>query len=78
METEFVPMRRSLHEKDVVADVPLIALTAAAIAESIPCRRCDKCDSEMTHLSDLPPLAASPPIRIFRCYVCNHVVSEDR
>ena len=46
--------------------------------ETVPQRRCDKCDAEMTHLSDLPPLSAAPPVRIFRCYDCNHVVSEDR
>jgi hypothetical protein len=46
--------------------------------ETVPQRRCDKCDAEMTHLSDLPAFSAAPPVRIFRCYVCNHVVSEDR
>jgi hypothetical protein len=75
---EFVQMRRVVHKKDVVADVPMAALTMASADETVPRRRCDKCDAEMTHLSDLPPLSAAPPIRIFRCYVCNHVVSEDR
>ena len=72
-------MRRSVHEEVAVADEsPMTMRTMAPTDESVPQRRCDKCDSEMTHLSDLPPLSASPPIRIFRCYVCNHVVSEDR
>jgi DNA-directed RNA polymerase subunit M/transcription elongation factor TFIIS len=70
-------MRRSIH-KDVAADAAMAAMTMASIDETIPTRRCDKCDAEMTHLSDLQPLSASPPLRIFRCYVCNHVVSEDR
>jgi hypothetical protein len=32
----------------------------------------------MTHLSDLQPIVGSPAMRIFRCYACNHVVSEER
>jgi hypothetical protein len=54
----------------------LLAMTPSD--EAAPQRRCDKCDAEMTHLSDLPAFSAAPPVRIFRCYVCNHVVSEDR
>jgi hypothetical protein len=56
----------------------MTAQTMAPTDETVPRRRCDKCDAAMTHLSDLPPLAASPAIRIFRCYACNHVVSEAR
>jgi len=44
----------------------------------VPSRTCDKCDANMTHLSDLQPIVGSAAMRIFRCYVCNHVVSEDR
>ena len=43
-----------------------------------PIRRCDGCSAQMTHLSDLPGSLRGPPVRIFRCYSCNHVVSEDR
>jgi hypothetical protein len=43
-----------------------------------PSRACDKCDADMTHLSDLQPIIGSAAMRIFRCYACNHVVSEDR
>jgi hypothetical protein len=32
----------------------------------------------MTHLSDLQPIVGSAAMRIFRCYACNHVVSEAR
>ncbi len=43
-----------------------------------PSRTCDKCGADMTHLSDLQPIIGSAAMRIFRCYACNHVVSEDR
>jgi hypothetical protein len=42
-----------------------------------PSRICEKCDAEMTHLSDLPSFVARSAIRIFRCYVCDNVVSEE-
>jgi hypothetical protein len=53
-------------------------LDIPALMVATPHRRCDKCDAAMTHLSDLPAFSTAPPVRIFRCYVCNHVVSEDR
>jgi len=43
-----------------------------------PSRTCDKCGADMTHLSDLQPIIGSAAMRIFRCYACNHVVSEER
>jgi hypothetical protein len=43
-----------------------------------PSRICEKCDAEMTHLSDLPSFVGRAAIRIFRCYVCDNVVSEER
>ena len=43
-----------------------------------PSRTCDKCGADMTHLSDLQPIVGSAAMRIFRCYACNHVVSEKR
>ena len=43
-----------------------------------PSRICEKCDAEMTHLSDLPSFLERSAIRIFRCYVCDAVVSEER
>jgi hypothetical protein len=42
-----------------------------------PSRSCEKCASEMTHLTDLPSLLGATAVRIFRCYACNSVVSED-
>jgi len=44
----------------------------------IPARICEKCDEEMVHLSDLPSYLGRAAIRIFRCYVCNNVISGDR
>ena len=44
----------------------------------VPSRVCEKCGAAMTHLSDLQPIVGSAAMRIFRCYSCNHVVSEDR
>jgi hypothetical protein len=41
-----------------------------------PTRTCDKCTAEMTHLADLPAYQGRDAIRVFRCYVCNNVVSE--
>jgi hypothetical protein len=46
-------------------------------ASNIRSRICEMCNWEMTHLSDLPPYLGRTAIRIFRCYVCNNVVSED-
>jgi hypothetical protein len=31
----------------------------------------------MTHLSDLPPFLGRASVRVFRCYRCDRVVSED-
>jgi hypothetical protein len=39
-------------------------------------RRCDKCDAAMKQLGELPALSIRPAIKIFRCYVCDHVVSD--
>jgi len=47
-------------------------------ASNVPSRICESCDAEMTHLSDLPSYLGRAAIRIFRCYICNNVVSEDR
>ena len=58
----------------------MAATDAIAPSDSpdVPSRVCDKCDADMTHLSDLQPMIGSPAMRIFRCYACNHVVSEER
>jgi hypothetical protein len=46
--------------------------------KDVPMRRCDQCSGEMTHLSDLKARLGFRPLRVFRCYDCNHVVSEER
>jgi hypothetical protein len=43
----------------------------------VPSRICEKCAAAMTHLSDLQPMIGSAAMRVFRCYVCNHVISEE-
>ncbi len=52
--------------------------TAPSAHPDVPSRTCDKCDADMTHLSDLQPIIGSAAMRIFRCYSCNHVISEER
>ena len=49
----------------------------ASDSPDVPSRVCDKCEAAMTHLSDLRPMVGSAAMRIFRCYACNHVVSEE-
>jgi hypothetical protein len=39
-------------------------------------RRCEKCDTDMRQLGELPALSIHAAIRIFRCYGCDHVVAE--
>jgi hypothetical protein len=45
--------------------------------QAIERRTCENCSAEMKHLSDLPSLKCRAAIRIFCCYFCNNVVSED-
>lgn len=52
--------------------------TTPSDGPDVPSRACDKCDADMTHLSDLQPIIGSAAMRVFRCYACNHVVSEAR
>ena len=44
--------------------------------QSNPVRRCDKCATEMKQLGQLPALSIRAAIRVFRCYACDHVVSD--
>jgi hypothetical protein len=39
-------------------------------------RRCEKCDAAMKQLAELPALSIRAAIKVFRCYVCDHVVSD--
>jgi hypothetical protein len=40
-------------------------------------RSCDECAAEMKHLGDLPSYLGAAAMRVFRCYVCSNVVSEE-
>lgn len=39
-------------------------------------RRCEKCNAAMKQLAELPALSIRAAIKVFRCYVCNHVVAD--
>ncbi len=39
-------------------------------------RRYEKCDAAMKQLAALPALSIRAAIRVFRCYACDHVVSD--
>jgi len=41
-----------------------------------PSRSCEKCNADMKQLGELPALSIHAAIKVFRCYVCDHVVSE--
>jgi hypothetical protein len=42
-----------------------------------PLRICEECDLEMVLLGKLPGVALRVAVRVFRCYVCNKVISEE-
>lgn len=39
-------------------------------------RRCEKCDATMKQLAELPALSIRGAVKVFRCYSCDHVVSD--
>lgn len=39
-------------------------------------RRCDECGAQMKQLGELPALSIRDAIKVFRCYACDHVVSD--
>lgn len=41
-----------------------------------PSRNCEKCRAVMKQLAVLPALSIHTAIKIFRCYACDHVVTE--
>jgi hypothetical protein len=45
-------------------------------AEQERLRPCEKCNAAMTQLGELPALSIHAAVRIFRCYACDHVVTE--
>jgi hypothetical protein len=50
--------------------------TAPPSGPSTPSRICEICEATMTHLSNLQPRLFGAALRIFRCYTCNNVISE--
>jgi hypothetical protein len=58
--------------RSIVANAP-----SNSGSSSRPSRTCDACGGEMTHLSDLQPRLGRGTLRVFRCYDCNHVFSEE-
>ena len=44
--------------------------------EGEPLRFCEKCDAVMKQLGELPSLSIHAALRVFRCYACDHVVSD--
>ena len=71
-------LRRSVSQSSQADHMPASDTKVPSASEGAPLRVCDKCDADMTHLSDLQPIIGSAAMRIFRCYACNHVVSEAR
>ena len=45
-------------------------------ADSNTKRICEKCSAAMKQLGELPALSIHAAIKVFRCYGCDHVVSE--
>jgi ribosomal protein L37AE/L43A len=43
-----------------------------------PIRVCDKCNANMTLLSELPKFHDHAAAKIFRCYACNNVLLQER
>jgi hypothetical protein len=41
-----------------------------------PLRSCEKCHAVMKQLGELPALSIHAAIKVFRCYACDHVVTE--
>jgi hypothetical protein len=39
-------------------------------------RSCAKCNAEMRRLGVLPALSIRAAIKVYRCFVCGHVVAE--
>jgi hypothetical protein len=41
-----------------------------------PLRHCEKCNAVMKQLGELPALSIHAALKVFRCYACDHVVSD--
>jgi hypothetical protein len=43
----------------------------------VPSPVCEHCEIEMTFVGKLPSVLHYPAVRVFRCFSCNHVASEE-
>jgi len=37
---------------------------------------CEQCGADMKQLGKLPAVSMHPALKVFRCYACNNVISE--
>jgi hypothetical protein len=45
-------------------------------ADSNPMRICERCSAAMKQLGELRALSIRAAVKVYRCYACDHVVSE--
>jgi hypothetical protein len=45
-------------------------------ADQTPRRICEKCGAAMKQLGELPAFSNHAALKVFRCYGCDHVVSD--
>jgi hypothetical protein len=62
----------------IIEATPMPEKTLSDQRTDAPVYVCNKCNADMTLLSDLPEFHDHAAAKIFRCYVCNNVVSQDR
>jgi hypothetical protein len=47
------------------------------VSSKIPCPNCKHCGATMALVGKLPSIGTHPEVRVFRCYGCNQVLSEE-
>jgi hypothetical protein len=67
---------RSHHRIAFESSRNMMSTGTTAPSSITPTRSCDVCEGEMTFLSYLQPRLDGGAWRVFRCYNCNHVISE--
>jgi hypothetical protein len=58
-----------------IAQSDLLFMTAAS--SKIPCPVCRHCGATMALVGKLPSIGTHPEVRVFRCYDCNRILSEE-
>jgi hypothetical protein len=65
----------------LVAALPFFSMDISFMpppaASNIPCPACKHCGATMALLGKLPSVGNHPAVRVFRCYDCNQVLSEE-